>query len=197
MKRVTSLLLAQSVMMTAFLASFANATVVISQSLEEMAQTAPIIVEGTVEQVQTQWAESAARIYTYAEISVSRPLKGKVKSTVLVKQPGGIIGELGHSVAGAARFKTGEKVLLFLEPAVDEDEVYLVWSMAAGKISFRENNLGEMRAQRDLEGLSFYPATSVTGKTVRRVEQPVDFGTPEAALRRVQKALQKLNGGAR
>jgi hypothetical protein len=109
------------------------ATVVIGETIEEMARASTIVVRGRVVQVQPQLEESTGRIYTYADVQVIEVLKGASVASVLVKQPGGEIGNKGTHVSGAGRFVTGEDTVLFLERATDESNVFILRALAAGK----------------------------------------------------------------
>lgn len=120
----------------------------------------------------------------------ARDAQGRLLRTVLVKQPGGVVGGTwARSVSGAATFESGEEVVL--EPAVDEKGAFVVLAMSAGKVKF-EGTVGPKVARRNLSGLSF--ATS--GK--RGVEGPIvdreNLGAAEAFLTRIRAAVK---GGAR
>ncbi|MFZ5469292.1 MAG: hypothetical protein ACOZIN_07625 [Myxococcota bacterium] len=177
-----------------FAGATASATVVIAQSIEEMAQATPLIVRGTVGQIQVRWDEEHRRIHTYAEVVVKEALKGKAPQSLLVRQPGGIVGEIGQMVSGTARFTEGEEVVLFLEPAPDEPSVFGVWSLAAGKVTFERTAVGEVRAVRDLSGLSFVGAAPGGERRIFTLGERHDLGTPDVFLRRVRDLLRK--GGA-
>ncbi len=166
----------------------ALATVVKALTLEELTDAAPTIVRGTVGQVSAQWDKAEGKIWTYAEIELTDPLKGSAKSTLIVKQPGGEIGGIGQYVAGTAKFRTGQDALFFLEPAVDEKATFLVTALAAGKIDFEKNKLGELRAVRHLDGLAF-AGKGRDGKTIRSVGDTEDLGPAAALLSRVRKQI--------
>ncbi len=169
----------------------ALATVVLSMSMEEMTARVPLVVHGTVHRVDVQWDDGRAKIWTHTEVVVRETLKGSPRTTVLVKQPGGVVGAVGQQVSGAAQFTPGEEVVLFLEPAVDEPNAFVPMAMSASKVT-----LGLVRgvkvARRDLSGLAF------ARQGQRGVVQPVDetetLGTAEGFLARVRLAVK---GGAR
>ena len=174
----------------ALLPSAVLATAVIAETIDEMARAAPLVVRGQVVQVQPQWDERGARIYTYADVQVTQVLKGPGLASVLVKSPGGEIGARGQRVAGAAHFSKGQDTVLFLEPAVDERGVWIIRSLAAGKVDVERSSKGELRAIRRLDGLAFF----ATGRpSLRDVHPEEDFGTPEQLLSRI---LLALKGGA-
>lgn len=168
----------------------ALATTVMALSVEEMAQRAPLVVRATANQSQATWDAQERGIWTYTELAVQETLKGAPAAGVIVKQPGGVVGARGTSVAGAARFAPGEEVVLFLEPAADEKGVYLVLGLAAGKVSV-EDRLGTRSAVRHLDGLAF---ARPGGGAVRPVGAVEVIGPADAFLERVRRAVK---GGAR
>ena len=167
------------------------ATVVIAETIEEMARASTMVVRGRIVQVQPQLEESSGRIYTYADIRVIEVLKGAKVGSVLVKQPGGVVGNRGMRVAGAGRFIEGQDSVLFLEDAPDEPGVFILRALAAGKIDLETSKKGELKAVRHLGGLAFYGQQS-DQNPLRRVQPEEDFGTPEVFLSRLRSAL----GGA-
>jgi hypothetical protein len=183
MFRLRSLLLASTL-----LASSALATVVLSMSMEEMTARAPLIVHGVVNGSSTAWDEPHAKIWTWTEVVLKDTLKGDSRATVLVKQPGGIVGPIGQSVAGAATFSPGEEVVLFLEPANDEAGAWVPVAMSSSKVTL-EDRFGVKVARRDLAGLVF----AQPGK--KDLTQPVDeretLGTADAFLARIHAAVKK------
>ena len=173
----------------ALLPSAVMATSVVAETIEELSRAAPIVVRGTVRQVQTQFDERFGEINTYADVQVTEVIKGATTITsVLVKSPGGEINGRGQRVAGAARFIAGQDTVLFMQPAVDESGVFIVRSLAAGKVDFERTAKGQLQAVRHLEGLAFFAGRAGT------VQPQQELGTADAFLNRVR---QVLRGGAR
>jgi hypothetical protein len=172
----------------------ASATTVISETLEEMAARAPVVVRATARQSQAAWSGDNRRIWTWTELVVTERLKGSaavsVSSTLLVKQPGGEVGKVGQGVAGVATFAPGEDCVLFLEPATDEAGTWVVRGLAAGKISVTDRQ-GRAVAVRDLSGLAF--AKPGPADRVRLLQPEAELGPPEQLLARVRRAI----GGGR
>jgi hypothetical protein len=55
-------------------------------------------------------------IYTYVTIEVSSVLKGVISERqIVLKQAGGMVGDIGLEVSGQSRFAMGEEVLVFAE----------------------------------------------------------------------------------
>ncbi|MCU0700247.1 MAG: hypothetical protein MUC96_27380 [Myxococcaceae bacterium] len=175
----------------ALLAVPALATVVMSVSVDELIARTPVIVHGTVHRSEVNWDEAHRGIWTWTEIVVRESLKGKPSTTVLVKQPGGAIGELRQSVSGAARFEPGEEVVLFLEPAIDEPGAFVIMGLSFGKVTL-ESNPGAKVAKRNLKGLAL--ARPGRAGIVGPVNELEVLGTADAFLARVRKAVA---GGAK
>lgn len=163
------------------------ATVVLSMSVEEMAQRAPLVVRGTVHRVDTQWDEAGGKIWTWSEVVVRETLKGQPRTTALVKQPGGTVGAVSQHVSGVATFAPGEEVVLFLEPAVDDADSFVPMAMAASKVTLGQR-FGQAVAWRDLSGLTF--ARLGAKGVVKPVEELEVLGRADAFLERVRVAVR-------
>ncbi len=166
------------------------ATVVISETIEEMARASTLVVRGRIVQVQPQLEEMSGRINTYADIQVTEVLKGGAVRSVLVKQPGGEIGDRGTHVAGAGKFVTGQDTVLFLEAATDEANVYILRALAAGKVDLEKSSKGEVKAVRHLGGLAFYEREP-NKDPLHLVKPEENFGSPDAFLARIRSALKE------
>ena len=167
------------------------ATVVIAETIEEMARASTMVVRGRISQVQPQFEESSGRTNTYADIQVLEVLKGPPVGSILVKQPGGETpGRRTTYVAGTGHFLTGQDSVLFLEQATDEPNVFILRALAAGKVDFEKSSKGELRAVRHLSGLAFYERQP-SKDPLREVKSDEDLGTPEGFLSRVRAALKE------
>lgn len=165
-------------------------SVVVAHTIEEMTRAVPVVVRARVGQVQASWDEGQRRIWTRAELQVLESVKGAPAATLVVRQPGGEVENIGQRVAGTAKFTPGEEAIFFLEPVPDEAGVFTTFALAAGKVSLEKTPTGEVRAVRHLDGLVFAPLAK---QVVRPVVEYEDLGAPEAFLTRVKKAA----GGAR
>src|SRR5204863_312290 len=102
----------------AMLAGPARATTFVGVSERILARAADAIVIGTVEQIETV-AGGDGTISTLVTLDVEEAVKGHVERRLTLKQPGGSIGGRALWIAGAPRFRTGERQLLFLSAAAD------------------------------------------------------------------------------
>ncbi len=95
------------------LPSTSSATVLIQKNLAAVTQEADVVVSGTVTDV---WArQTGNRVNTFAEVQVNNWIKGDDPlTTVLVKSPGGTLGDLSMEVPSAPALAVGQDVYLFL-----------------------------------------------------------------------------------
>lgn len=179
-------------------APMAGASVVLQRSIEEVAFDSPLIVRGTVKSVESRWDREHRRIYTYAEIRIIEGLKGQPSQTIWVRQPGGIVDDVGQRVEGAAAFEPGEDVVVFLQPRAEE-AVFVLSGMAAGKVLLTKSAGGQLRATRWLTGLAFYDLRSTAARpadTAVVTGGDEDLGTADAFLARVRQAVQLQRAAA-
>lgn len=166
----------------ALASSAALGTVVVHETIDEMAKRVPVIVRGKVARSVAGWDDAHARIWTWTELVVTDSIKGAPGRVVLVKQPGGEVEGIGQAVSGAAQFREGEDCVLFLEKAPDEPGAWRPSGLSAGKVELREWQ-GQPAALRNTEGLSF--ARPAAGK-VEVVRSPEFLGAPDAFLAKLR-----------
>jgi hypothetical protein len=163
MKRPMTRLLCGSVLVGAMLAS---ATTLIAMDVSALTRAADVVVRGTVVRVESRWTLDHRRIMTDSEILVSETLKGDgVGKTVVVMQPGGVVGEVGQQVHGVATFSLNDEVLVFLERRGDR---YFVTGLSQGRFVIDRAAPGEATARNGEADLYL-----VDEKTHQPVELPV------------------------
>lgn len=168
----------------------ALATVVVTLSIEEMAASVPLVVRGHVGQSQTRWDDAHRHISTFTEVVTDESIKGRAPAVFLVREPGGEVGRVGQFVSGAPTFKSGEEVVLFLTPAVDDPAVFQCFGLAAGKVTLEESPWGGRRAVRHLDGLAEYQRPKDGPPRVTSVGDE-SLGSAELFLSRVRAAAGK------
>jgi len=113
--------------------------------VHEQVANSQYYVHGQV--VGSSWAEmepATKRPYTYWRISVHEQLYGAgIGSEIVVRQPGGEIGDMGYHVAGAAEFAGGEQVFIALRDTDQNSGVKEVVGLASGKFRVEQNSSGE------------------------------------------------------
>jgi hypothetical protein len=181
----------RSTALLALLATSAFATVIVHETLDDLARRVPVIARGRVMRSFSAWDDGKRSIYTWTELSVTDPIKGKPGAVVLIKSYGGEVDGIGQMVAGAATFKEGEDCVVFLEPAPNERGSYMVSGLSAGKILMTTQK-GQPTAVRDTTGIAF--ARPASGKVAERVLTPEFLGSPDDFVKRIRKAIA---GGAK
>lgn len=93
--------------------SIALATQVQALSLRQLVEDADRIVVGTVVSREMHY-DDLDRIVTDQTIRIEDTLHGARSETLVVRHIGGVVGELGLTVAGEAAYPDGARMLLFL-----------------------------------------------------------------------------------
>jgi len=120
----------------------------LEMSTPELTQQAEAVVRGQVKDMKSEWDPERRFIWTLVTISVSHSIKGNSpeKQEVVVKIPGGEVGDIGQKTEDAPIFTTGEEVLLFLQPEVyREKKVFRVTGNFQGKHTIKDNMLIEKK----------------------------------------------------
>jgi hypothetical protein len=132
------LLVAQSALATSF----------VVPTDDELIAKSNAVVIGSVEGSRAQ--EVDRTIETVYEIRVQRSLKGAARPGELIRvvEPGGVIGERGVLVPGAARYRPSERVLVFL---TNDAGRWHTTDMTLGKFRFTTSTRGDSLLVRDTE----------------------------------------------
>ena len=104
----------------------AGATTLARLSLEQMARAADAIVHARCISAESRWDRGA--IWTFTEFDVLESLKGAPPERILVRLPGGRVGNLIANVEAVPRFQHGEEGFLFLEKMHAGDYSVTAWS---------------------------------------------------------------------
>src|SRR2546425_6684426 len=135
----------------AMLAGPAHATTFVGVSERTLARAAHAIVIGTVAQIETV-AGVDGTISTLVTLDVEQSVKGHAERRLTLKEPGGSIGGRALWIAGAPRFRTGERQLLFLSAA--GDGTARTTALGMGQFVLRPHpRTGAVLAERRVDGL--------------------------------------------
>jgi hypothetical protein len=134
----------------------ADATIVVRLPGEVMVARADVIVLGQVEATQARW--EGQRIITSVLVRVENALKGQPGTTVMIKAPGGKVGNVAMKVLAAPKFQVGERALLFLKNGQGNLHVL---GLADGKL--------DVRAERLVWNEKLQPLPTVIDEIRRRV----------------------------
>ncbi len=124
------------------LASAAFGTTVLAVDLPTLSHDSDLIIVGTVRASAARLTQDGRRVVTDTEIQVSEVLKGKADGgSVVVMQPGGIVGDVGQRVDGTAHFTVGEEVVVFLDRRGTDR--FAVTAMSQGKFRVERSTDGK------------------------------------------------------
>lgn len=133
--------------------SVPSPSLMIKLSLEELVNQADWIVVGTVTSQKSDWNTEHSQIHTQVTVAIEEWVKGEPRDNeIIIKIPGGQVGEVSQMVGGSANFRIGEKVLVFLQTQ-DDDTISVVGGMQGklvienGKVVGSDISLAELIEQ--------------------------------------------------
>src|SRR5256885_3996387 len=154
------------------LAGPARATTFVGVSERTLVRAADAIVIGTIAQIETV-AGADGTISTLVTLDVEETMKGHVERRLALREPGGRIGDRTLWIAGAPRFRTGERQPLFLPAAADGTAHPTALGMGQfvlGRHPRTGAALAERRADGPLAGAP--PPRPVAPPRLRRTPRP-------------------------
>jgi hypothetical protein len=95
------------------------------------------IVYGRVLSTRPAWDPATQTIWTHTELLVLDSPKGRSGSTVVISEPGGVLGEVGHVFSGVPSFSVNEEVVVFLH--AQEGQRLRVTGLRQGVYSVRRD----------------------------------------------------------
>jgi hypothetical protein len=102
-------------------ASASFASVVVKMDVGEMTRASHAVVVGQVLDQRSEWNPKREFIWTFTRVRVDEAGKGghAPGQVITVREIGGSVGDYNQAMIGGATFRTGEKVILFLQRAKD------------------------------------------------------------------------------
>jgi hypothetical protein len=169
MRRIAAPLAAAALL--AGLAASAAATIVLRVTPRELADTAHLVVEGRVAAVDVRWDDGRTCINHYVTFTVDRTHKGPAAASVVIKVPGGRVGEEEVRVEGTATFAVGEEAVVFLWK--DARGEWIVLGEAQGKFLLtRDEKTALRRAENSLRGLCLVVRGDPKSAEAARAKRP-------------------------
>jgi hypothetical protein len=146
----------------------AGATSVPRLSFEAMTDRSELVLSGQITRSWTDWDAEHKFIWTHHEIAVSSAQKGAPGSTVIVSEPGGMIGDLGMSVAGSVAYAPGDHVAVFLERMPNGYLRTAGW----GQGKYTVDKMGRLHGDGSLAGIDVLTAQSgpASGTSIRSLD---------------------------
>lgn len=149
-----------------------HGTIIIALDIEELVESADMVVRGHVELSESFWDDRV--IVTDTTVVVDECLAGLCDSRVVVRQAGGQVGNLTMEVAGLRSLVPGDEVVLFLRP-----------NTATGHLMTVGQCQGILRVDGDLlqRDLSDVLLVSETGAAVEATPLPLTLDELRGVIR--------------
>jgi hypothetical protein len=147
----------------AVVASTVMATQIEYVSPRQMGEESGLVVRGEVSGVRSFWNDTHTKVFTETVVRVDETYKGAGGATVRILQLGGVVDKIRMHVHGALSWRSGEEVVLFLDP-LDQGR-YRVAGFSQGKFNVeRDPVTGAAYITRPaLEGAEILGAPPRTG----------------------------------
>jgi hypothetical protein len=133
------------------------ATSMVPVSVETLAGSAELIMQGRATRSWSAWNAQHSLIYTYTEFTVDRTLKGSA-GKVVVKQLGGSIDGVTQHVSGVRYWQAGEEAVLFLRASEAKDNTQVVVGLTQGAFRVERLSSGEVRVSNGAPEVQFFEA---------------------------------------
>ena len=189
MQKIGQLLL--GIFSYAALAGPASATSVPHLSFEDLVDQSELIVSGQVTRSWAAWDSEHKYIWTHSEVAVSGAQKGNPGATVIISEPGGILGDRGMAIAGAVGYAPGENVLTFLQRMPNGYLRTTGW----GQGKYLVDAHGRLHGGESLKGIELLQAgkTQATATSLKSLEGMglTDLSTRIAARIRVRQGRKQ------
>ena len=98
------------------------------------------VVQATVLDVRSAWNDERTAIFTYVTLEVKGRLHGRADNQLVVRVPGGTVGDFTTEMEGAPQFRQGDEVVAFI--ARWYDGVPMVAGYAQGLSKINRDRLG-------------------------------------------------------
>lgn len=93
------------------------AATVAALTFDTLIQKSDYVVYGRAVGTRSFWDPATSTIWTRTELLVLDGAKGQAGKTIVITEPGGVMGDIAHLFPGMPRFVDGEEVVLFLYSA--------------------------------------------------------------------------------
>lgn len=100
------------------------------------------VVHASVVDVRSAWNDEGSAIFTFVTLDVKGRLHGTAENQIVVRVPGGTVGNFTSEMEGAPSFHKGDEVVAFI--ARWKDGVAMVAGYAAGLSRVNHDRLGNL-----------------------------------------------------
>ena len=167
----------------------AFATSVPRMSFEELTDHSELVVSGEITRTWSDWDSVHRFIWTHHELKVSSTQKGNAAATVVLSEPGGVVGGLGMSIAGSVVYQNGDQVVVFLERMPNGFMRTTGW----GQGKYRVDG-GRLRADVASGGIDVVDVKTAAGTSLRSLD---GMTLGELSVRVAARVRTQLQGGVR
>ncbi|HBQ27918.1 MAG TPA: hypothetical protein DD719_00550 [Desulfotomaculum sp.] len=142
----------------------------LKKDLGTLANEADTIITGKVTNMKSQWEDN--KIFTYVTIGAKDILKGAKKTEIIIKVPGGTVGDTACFVTDTPNFRINEEVFLFLKA---KNNYFNLLGGPQGKYTIMKNqvlsSLGPNLTVNDFKALVF-SKMGAKQKTEKGISEP-------------------------
>lgn len=169
----------------AVMAALAGATTVIPMSVEQLTHASSNVVRARAARSWSEWNPQHTAIFTYTQFAIESQLKGTAPATLVVKQPGGIVGGTEQKVSGVRQFAGKERTVLFLRPSIAADGTMVVVGLMQGHFRVEQTAEGAV-ASNGVPDVKAYNSASGTVSAFEGGRMPL-----RELEQRVRKAVEQ------
>lgn len=100
------------------------------------------VVQARVIDVRSAWNDEGSMIFTHVTLEVTGRLHGKAANELIVRVPGGTVGNFTSTMEGAPQFEVGQDVVAFI--ARWDDGVPMIAGYAEGLSTLHRDAVGNL-----------------------------------------------------
>jgi len=108
-------------------------------TLKKMSES---VVHAKVVDVQSSWNDEGSAIFTYVTLDVKGRLHGTADDQIVVRVPGGTVGDFTSEMEGAPRFRKGDEVVAFIARWFDGAAMVAGYDQGLSKV--KHDQLGNL-----------------------------------------------------
>lgn len=143
----------------------ASGTTFVLMDERTLLESSDAVIVGSVTAIESAFPESDGPVYTYIHVQPERVIKGPLgREPLVLREPGGTVGERHEWIYGAPEFWVGERALLFLSR--NPDGSLQTNGLSMGKYTLSVDANGRTTAVRNLGD-----GTSVIAPSTGTLEQ--------------------------
>lgn len=122
--------------------SISTASSFLKVDIPTLTKMSESVVHAKVVDVQSAWNNEGSAIFTLVTLDVQGRLHGKAAAQIIVRVPGGTVGDFTSEMEGAPKFRKGDEVVAFI--ARWDDGVAMVAGYAEGLSKVKYDKLGNL-----------------------------------------------------